>query len=272
MMSQSSINRVKSEPWVHCQNPAGLDFLLDSAYKPWLLEVNASPSLAWNMPDQIHTTEVMYSVKQQMLLDMLALLRLQDRFPAGHVKAAAAAEAARHQKYAKMHQPATNKHVPASAMLNSQLNSLLLQGASNAYFSSRPHLAAMVSRTAQKLANAVAQAPSRHDIEQAVQHQLQCIEQQQHVAAVQGAERFVDPHIAGLLRQHAADIVRVESELQTCGYWTSLLPHMFPSHAPADVTGTIGKSPCHAHMTDADVAVTIWLQATRPLSLGSDTV
>jgi hypothetical protein len=55
--------------------------MLDDQYKPWLLEVNASPSLAWAHRNPA-TAQLMRCMKEQMLRDMAGLLRLQDRYPA----------------------------------------------------------------------------------------------------------------------------------------------------------------------------------------------
>ena len=62
----------------HCFELYGFDVLIDSEMKPWLLEVNASPSLSAN-------TEEDYRVKVGLLDDTLTVLDLEGR---GVVKAA----------------------------------------------------------------------------------------------------------------------------------------------------------------------------------------
>lgn len=187
-----------------CALLAGFDFLLDTCYKPWLLEVNASPSMAWHTPGQPGATQLMHSVKQQMLTDLFALLRLQDRYPAA---AAAAAGGAATAAGAMQRQPADRG-----------VNPVLLQAASEAYFGSRPQVAEMVAQDVQQLAAAVAEAPKRQDVAAEVQLRLQRLEQQEGQQDRSG--------LPGVLQEHLQQIVDVECELQSSRGWTSLLPHM----------------------------------------------
>lgn len=215
----------------------GFDFLLDSSYKPWLLEVNASPSMAWDTPDQPGASQLMYSVKQQMLLDMFALLRLQDRYPAQQ-----------QQPDAAEGQPATpgsDKHPPRSPA-DEGLNPVLLQAASEAYFSSRPKVAAMVAADARQLEAAVAAAPARGEVEAGVALLLQQLE----TAPGSGSQQ---QQVAGVLRTHMRQLVQVECELRSGGGWQSLLPHV-PSRRDA------AKRAWRLHSSRADAAVASWLR------------
>lgn len=58
-----------------CFQLFGLDFLLDSACKPWLLEVNASPSMKATHAD-IWTAEMLGREKAEVVTDMIQLLGL----------------------------------------------------------------------------------------------------------------------------------------------------------------------------------------------------
>lgn len=233
---------------------AGLDFLLDSSYQPWLLEVNASPSMAWNNPGRPDTTQLMYSIKQQMLTDMLALLRLQDRYrTASHAQGAAGASTV----IGKTAAAATGGPAAAVAAGGRQqipaelgLNPVLLQAASQAYFSSRPQVAEMVAHNAQQLAAAVAAAPARGDVEAAVRKVLQ--QQQQ-----QGAQGPLEGWVCDLLQQHVEQIVGIECELQSSRGWQPLLPHMSQYGMPQEM---IGADACQLYPSPADVAVTAWQQ------------
>lgn len=236
-----------------CCGPAGLDFLLDSSYKSWLLEVNASPSMAWNTPDQPGATQLMYSTKQQMLTDMFALLRLQDRYPAaaaeGTVSDAAAAPAAAAAGAAGASIP----RLPAAH----GINPVLLQAASKAYFSSRPQVAEMVLQDAQQLAAAVAGAPTRQAVEAAIVVCLQRLEQQG------GQQQQQRQRVVAVLRQHLQQLVQVECELQSCGGWQTLLPHM-PGSREASQQGW------HLHGSAADSAVSSWLRLRQMLVPGAE--
>ncbi|CAM6122925.1 unnamed protein product [Calypogeia fissa] len=58
----------------HCFELYGYDILVDSALKPWLLEVNASPSLASDTPSD-------HELKYCMLDDCLTLVDMEHRLP-----------------------------------------------------------------------------------------------------------------------------------------------------------------------------------------------
>jgi len=57
----------------------GLDFLIDSKYRPWLLEVNSTPSLAVEHNDPV-VEELIYNQKWSMVTDMFSLMRIPHRF------------------------------------------------------------------------------------------------------------------------------------------------------------------------------------------------
>jgi hypothetical protein len=190
------------------QNPthtcAGLDFILDANLRPWLLEVNASPSLAW-AHQQPATAALMRSIKSQMLADMAALLRLQDRFPASSSSSSAGPEATAADGSTQVSQQASaavgdppavlqqaratsrrrekTAHNRAAQQQQQQqqqaaVNPLLLQAASGRYFADRPQVLQLVRAAEQRLHAAVAVCPSL----QQVQQQMECAmlaEQQQ---------------------------------------------------------------------------------------------
>lgn len=56
----------------HCFEVYGYDVLIDADLKPWLIEVNASPSLVADTPDD-------FRLKFDMLDDTLALVDLEGR-------------------------------------------------------------------------------------------------------------------------------------------------------------------------------------------------
>lgn len=58
----------------HCFELYGYDILVDKALKPWLLEVNASPSLAADTPQD-------RELKYGMLDDVLTLVDMERRLP-----------------------------------------------------------------------------------------------------------------------------------------------------------------------------------------------
>jgi hypothetical protein len=266
---------------------AGFDFLLDSSFKPWLLEVNASPSMAWNTPGQPNATQLMYSTKMQMLSDMFVLLRLHDRYPSA-VTAAEAVGTDRRQEEASG-VTARGSAGPAAATAagvrrapaDAGSNPVLLQAASQAYFSSRPQVAEMVAAAAAQMAAAVAAVPPRHVVAAAVQQVLEALEQQQvqqansevsasdqlsnvllqpqqhqqHQQQGQGQlmQQMQEDPLLVLLHKHHQQLVQVECELSSSGGWQSLLPNM-PTQQQALDQGW------QLHFDTADGAVATWLQ------------
>jgi tubulin polyglutamylase TTLL9 len=63
----------------HCFELYGFDILLDSCLKPWLLEVNASPSLT-------ASSNADYAMKEKLLHDMLDLVDMEGRLQPGVVQ------------------------------------------------------------------------------------------------------------------------------------------------------------------------------------------
>eukprot|EP00798_Chlamydomonas_sp_ICE-L_P005188 gene5188-18411_t len=57
----------------------GLDFMVDDQYRPWLLEVNSTPSLAVEHQDP-EVLNMIYTQKNDMVVDMVKLLCVSDRF------------------------------------------------------------------------------------------------------------------------------------------------------------------------------------------------
>jgi hypothetical protein len=179
----------------------------------------------------------MWRVKQQLLRDSAALLRLQDRFPAAAaggtqrasgVSAAASAAAAR----------GTAQGAAAG------LNPLLLQAASDRAFAARPLVAQLVAHTHAQLAAAAAAAPSRQHVAAAVQRRLQQPHGQQ--------QQAVPP----LLQAHAHHIVQAECEAASGGGWQCLLGHL-PTRQQ---TAAHGWQLC---VSDADEALRLWWQHVR---------
>ncbi|GIL58694.1 hypothetical protein Vafri_13681 [Volvox africanus] len=62
-----------------CFELFGLDFLVDRELRPWLLEVNATPSLAVHHSDP-RVEELIRQQKEGMVADMVSLLRLDRRY------------------------------------------------------------------------------------------------------------------------------------------------------------------------------------------------
>ena len=56
----------------HCFELYGYDILIDSKLKPWLLEINASPSLSANTPAD-------YDLKLQMLTSCLDVVDMEGK-------------------------------------------------------------------------------------------------------------------------------------------------------------------------------------------------
>jgi hypothetical protein len=268
-------------PPTYTRRCAGLDFLLDSSLKPWLLEVNASPSMAWNVAQQPGASQLMYSIKQEMLTDMFALLRLQDRYPVAASTAAAAVTAAaagptgtaaaaaagavaegaaRQSSSVATAQPAAAAARQAGAAAAAgALNPVLLQAASEAYFGSRPHIARLVAQDACDMAAAVAAAPQRQEVEQAV---LQVLLQQQQavpggrLSDAAAGERAEQQQGMDYWQQHLQQVVHVECELQSCGGWKSLLPQMLKREEAYSKGWQL-------HSSAADAAAAHWLEV-RP--------
>lgn len=205
--------------------------------------------MAWDTPNQPGASQLMYSIKQQMLLDMFALLRLQDRYPAQQKPPDAAAEG----------QPASavgdDCQRPPRLPADEGLNPVLLQAASEAYFRSRPKVAAMVAADARQLQAAVTAAPTRQEVEAAVALLLQQLET---AAPGSGSQQQQRQQVAGVLRTHMRQLVQVECELQTGGGWQSLLPHV-PSRREA------AKQGWSLHSSGADAAVASWLRLRRQM-------
>jgi len=63
----------------HCFELYGYDIMIDDEFKPWLIEVNASPSLSANTPDD-------YELKLQMLNSMLDVIDMDRRRDADSVE------------------------------------------------------------------------------------------------------------------------------------------------------------------------------------------
>lgn len=63
----------------NCMELLGLDFLVDANLRPWLLEVNGTPSLAVEHSDP-STSAMIYEEKNTAVVDMVRMLRLPHRF------------------------------------------------------------------------------------------------------------------------------------------------------------------------------------------------
>jgi tubulin polyglutamylase TTLL9 len=62
----------------HCFELYGYDILIDSKLKPWLLEINASPSLSANTPAD-------YELKLQMLSSCLDVVDAEGKLQVGRL-------------------------------------------------------------------------------------------------------------------------------------------------------------------------------------------
>lgn len=204
---------------------SGLDFLLDASCRPWLLEVNASPSLAWHTPGDAAASALVWGVKQRMLSDLASLLRLQERFPAPHSTL---------QQRARAGAP----------------NPVLVQAASARYFAARPLVAGLVAHNARVLAAAAAAAPSRQAVAAQVQRQLEALQHTRQDHQQQPAQPVTAQELA-LLQAHVQDLVQAECEAASGGDWQSLLGHM-PCRAEAVAHGW------QLGVADADEAVRLW--------------
>lgn len=267
--------------------PAGLDFVLDGALHPWLLEVNASPSLAWNNPGNPDASRLMWQVKQQVVADMFAVLRLQDRFPCSMQKSAAqdaragAAGAAEASAGSSSGSDVDDARVvstsssTAGSMQQQQQpwqqdhNTLMLQAASEQYFRTRPLVAELVAYTAEHLAAAAAATPTRWQVLAQVQERLRQLDVQQlgqQQRQLQQDERsHALAHVTAadvrLLQQHVQQLVTVECELLSAGQrWQSLLPHMPSQQQAAQHGWDAWLAPGHLRH---GAAVRLWLNV-RP--------
>ncbi|KAF6261381.1 tubulin-tyrosine ligase family-domain-containing protein [Scenedesmus sp. NREL 46B-D3] len=178
----------------------GLDFVLDANLRPWLLEVNASPSLAWAHQEPA-TAALMRSIKSQMLADMAGLLRLQDRFPAssssnawpvaGAVEAAnspalqehptaASAQHAVQQQQGRITKRSCEEGAQSrtSQLHQAAVNPLLLQAASGRYFADRLQVLQLVAEAEQRLQAAVAASTSLLLVQQQKESALVAEQQQ----------------------------------------------------------------------------------------------
>jgi hypothetical protein len=255
-----------STPTTRPQLPSGLDFLLDASCRPWLLEVNASPSLAWHTPGDAAASSLMWGVKQRMMADLAALLRLQERFPAPHSTTAAAAAArgasgstAKQAVRGQQRQEQEQDQQQAGAGV---LNPVLVKAASARYFAGRPLVAGLVAHNTRVLAAAAAAAPSRQVVAAQVQRQLEALQQQStsqpsaHRACQDQQQREQPLQCVGqqelaLLQAHLQELVQVECEAASGGDWQSLLGHM-PCRAEAAAHGW------QLGVADADEAVRLW--------------
>lgn len=75
LLSLQSVSKVMMSDR-HCFELYGYDIMLDDTLKPWLLEVNASPSLTANTRED-------YDLKYKMLSDVLDIVDMEGRFSAG---------------------------------------------------------------------------------------------------------------------------------------------------------------------------------------------
>lgn len=211
---------------------AGLDFVLDAAGRPRLLEVNASPSLAWRTSHQpLKTSALMWGAKQAAVLDMVSLLRLQDRFPPAGAGLEERSQPVEHQCQ-RLGQPRRQRRRAEA------VNPVLLRAASARYFASRPLVAQLVRHAQDCLADAAAAAPSRQHVEARVQAKLQRLRAEAR-----------DQH--ALLEAHVQHLVQVECEAASGGGWQ---PLRMPRRAEALAAGW------RLHIDDADEALRLWQQ------------
>jgi len=192
----------------------------------------------------------MYDVKQGMLTEMFALLRLQDRYP---VSAASA-------------RPVASGATAASARgQQPDVNPVLMQAASEAYFSSRPQVAQLVARDAAELTAAIAAAPERQHVEAAVKQLLRKLLQPAQsglfanidmaLPAAAPADLSDQQRCVSVLQEHLQQVVQVECELQSCGSWVSLSR---PHQRPGSQAGGLHDSP-------TDAAIQLWPQVRHML-------
>lgn len=157
--------------------------------------------MAWQHSDE-HTATLMKQIKQELLSDMMCLLRLQDRYPAADNEQQQQKQPdtqQRHQAAPQQHsghaaaaewqqdvggacQVAGSTHSTRSdsssqhRQTDQAVNQILLQAASAKYFKDRPLLQQLVHDAAQLLHAAVAVSPYQQQAQQCVQHLLSTLQ------------------------------------------------------------------------------------------------